>query len=123
MLDRFLDHLLHFGVRDIDCRFHFHDLLSARLHVPRQRVQNTVGIDFKLHTHARDAFGSRVEFDGKPAQAPVVLGPLPLALQHMNEHAPLMVHRRREHFTGFERNRGVARNDHVHQAAKRFDAQ
>ena len=41
----------------------------------------------------------------------------------MDEHALLLIHGSREHFPGFDRNRRVAVDDHVHQTAKRFQAQ
>ena len=86
-------------------------------------MQYAVGVDFKLHPYARDAFWRRIEFDGELAEAPVVRGAVPLPLQNMNEHAALMVHRRGEHFAGLQGDRGVARNNDVHQAAERFDAE
>ena len=123
VFDRFLHHFLHLSIVHIHRGFHLHDFLSAGLHIARQDVENAIRIDFKLHAYARDPFRRRVEIEDESAEAPVVCRPVALALQNMNEHAALMVHRSGEHFAGLQGDRGVARNNDVHQAAERFDAE
>ena len=90
------------------------------LRVAREDVQNAVRINFKLHAHARHAARRGLEIEREFAEAPVVLRPLAFALQNMDEHVALKIHRRREQLAGLHRNRRVARDDDVHQAAKSF---
>ena len=85
-------------------------------------MKNPICIDLELHADAGHAFGRRLEFDLEFAQRPVVPRHLALALQHFDRHRSLVIHRRRKHFARLDRNRRVARDDHVHQPTERLDA-
>ena len=68
-------------------------------------MKDAVRINFELNTDAWHAARGRLKFDGEFAQAPVVLRPLALALQDVDEHLALVIQRGREHFAGLDRNR------------------
>src|SRR5439155_27094703 len=78
------------------------------------------GIDFELHADARNASPSGFELERKPAKTPIIARPFAFALQHVNQHASLIINSRCEHLAGFYRNSRNARNDEIHQAAKSF---
>ena len=72
---------MHRDIIYIHCRFHLDDCLLARASVASQHVQDTVGIDFELHPHARHAARRGLEFDRELPQAPVVARPLAFPLR------------------------------------------
>ena len=120
---RLLDHLLNVGVLHIHRRLQIHDLLAAGFDVTREHVQDSIGIDLKLDPDPRNGSGRLLKFNRKATEAPVVRRFLPLALQYVDEHLPLIVDGRGEHFSRLHRDGRVPRNDHVHQTAERLDAQ
>ena len=85
-------------------------------------MQDSIRINLELHAYAGHAARRGLELDGEFAEAPIVLRPLAFALQDVDEHVALTVHRGREQLARLERNRGVARDQNIHQAAKRFEA-
>src|SRR5207247_9313783 len=86
-------------------------------------MKDAISVDLKLDADALHSFWGGSKVDRKAPKAPVIPGAFALALQNMNEHAPLLIDRGGEHLARFDGNGGVARNDHVHQAAKSFEAE
>ena len=116
-------HLLHVGVVDIDRRSHRDDLLVAGFHVAGQHMEDAVGIDLELHSDPGHSLRRGFEFEIELAEAPIVACPLALALQHVDLHAALVVDGGGEEFARFDRNGGVAVDDHVHQSPEGLDAE
>src|SRR4030095_12788246 len=86
-------------------------------------VKNAVGVDLELHAHPGHTAWRRLELEREPAEAPIVLRSLALALEGMDKHFALEIDRSGESFTGFHWNRGVAGDDDVHQSAERLEAE
>ena len=86
-------------------------------------MQNPIRIDLELHPHLRHPLRLRLEFQREPAKAPVVGRLFPLALQHMDQYVLLIIRHGRERLAALHRDRRIARDDHIHQSAKRLDAQ
>ena len=123
VLERISQHFLHCFIRDIDRASQLQPPFRTRFRVPRQHLQNTIGIDFKLYSHARHAFRRGLELNLKLAERPVVLRHLALALQHFDRHRALIIHRRGKHFARLNRNSGVPRNNDIHEPAERFNSE
>src|SRR5204863_7961920 len=85
-------------------------------------MEDAVGINLELHTDSWDSAWRRLKPERKTPQAPVVARAFAFALQHLDEHLTLIVHGGGKHFTGFDRDGRVARNDNIHQTAECFDA-
>ena len=96
-------------------------LLLAAAFVPGGDVQNAVGVNVEGHLDLGNATGRRgdaLQLEG--AQALVVLGHLPLTLEHMDFHVGLAIHRRGVHLLLLGGNGGVAVNHPGHHAAQGF---
>src|SRR6266487_4347755 len=123
MLKRFRQHRFHSLVRDIDCTLHLDDFLSPGSYVARKHAKNSILVDFKLHPDSRNSLWRGLKFDFKFAKFPVVARHLAFALQYLDRHRVLIMHRGCKRFARFRRNRRIAWNDHVHQSAKSLDPQ
>ncbi len=86
-------------------------------------MQNPVGVDLELHADARLPLRGGLKLQLEAPQFPVVARHFALSLQNADEHGPLPGHGVREHLARLRRERRVARDDDVHQAAERLDAE
>ena len=81
-------------------------LLLARRHVLGRDVDDAVGVDVERHFDLRHAARRRRQANQvEPSECPVVARQRPLALQHVDLDARLVVGRRRERFALARRNR------------------
>ena len=91
------------------------DPTLAALSVVIGAVLAAIVIQLAIHLTFKDTvitiFGRRRKIDRKAAQAPVVLGPLALALECVNEHVALIVHGRGEQHRVSIQAGGVAKSD------------
>ncbi|GJN31061.1 hypothetical protein PR202_gb19415 [Eleusine coracana subsp. coracana] len=86
--------------------------------VLRRHVQDAVGVDVEGDVDLRHASGSRRDArELELAQQVVILGPRPLALVHLDQHARLVVRVGGEHLLLLGRDGGVPRDERRHHAA------
>ena len=86
-------------------------------------LQDAVGVDQKGHLDLGHPRRHRVDAgEIEAGERPIVLGQLPLSLEHVHVHCGLAVHRRREVLLGHGRNRRVARDQDADDAAQGLDA-
>merc|ERR1719378_1471223 len=98
--------------------------LLARGLVLRAHVQDAVRVDVEGHGDLRHAARRRRDVrELELAQEVVVLGARALALEHLDEHARLVVRVRREDLLLLGRDGGVARDERGHHAARGLEAQ
>ncbi|QHO39027.1 NAD-specific glutamate dehydrogenase [Arachis hypogaea] len=99
------------------------DLVLRRL-VLRRHVQDAIGIDVEAHVdlrHPSRRWQNPLEL--KCSQKVVVLGPCPLTLVHLNQHAGLVVRVGREHLLFLGRYGGIPENQDRHHPTDGFNAQ
>ena len=101
-----------------------HALLAAGGAVGCRHLQQAIGIDIERHLHLRHTPRRRRNpRKAEAAQALVALGHLALTLQHVDLHRALVGLRCAEHIALAHRNRGVARDQHLHHPSNRFQTE
>ena len=123
VFDRLANHRFHRRIVDIDRGFpQGHDGILVGGDVSRKDLENAVFVDFELHADSGPAFGSRLKTDVEISKFPVVIGHFSFSLQHAKFHDGLPIRCVGESFACLAGDGGIARNQHIHQPSKRFDA-
>ena len=86
-------------------------------------MQDAISVNLELHANARHAARCGLKLERESAEAPIIFGPLALALQYMDQHAALFIDRGSEHLARFDWNRRIARDNDIHQTTKRLQTQ
>ena len=99
-------------------------LLTARRSVGGGHLQEAVGVNVERHLHLGHPPGRRRDAgEAEAAERLVPLRHLPLTLEHVNLHRVLVGLGGAEHIALAHRNRGVARDQHLHHPPDRLQPQ
>ena len=119
-----LDQLFDLLGAEVGPALNAHALLAAGGAVHRRHLKQAIGIDVERHLHLGHPAGrGRDAGQAEATQALVALRHLALPLEHVDLHRALIGLRRTEYIALAHRDRRVARDQHLHHAADRLQAQ